>query len=158
MPVLLTIPSTFSVFTIALQHELGRTLSEVLVFAANESAKRVEFELADYTIALEPDQLLTFTLELISTNGAELGNYHTTTITIEDDDRKWKQLKGDLRSHHCMLTLPPPLVLVLGLEIAAVFPEDAGIAQAFITFSTGFATGLSITISTLEAHSTYPIG
>ncbi len=88
MPVLLTIPSTFSVFTIALQPELSRTLSEVLVFAANESAKRVEFEIADDTIALEPDQLLTFTLELISTNGAELGNHSTTTITIEDDDRK----------------------------------------------------------------------
>ncbi len=58
-----------------------------------------------------------------------------------------------------MLSLPPtPLVLMLGLEIAAVFPEDAGIAQAFITFSTGFATGLSITISTLEAHSIYPLG
>ncbi len=157
MPVLPTIPSTFPVFTIALQRELGRTLSEVLVFAANESAKRVEFELADDTIALEPDQLLTFTLELISTNGAELGNHSTTTITIEDDDRKWNKLKKHLRSHHCMLT-PPPLVLILGLEIAVVFPEDTGIAQAFITFSTGFATGLSITISTLEAHSTYPIG
>ncbi len=88
MPVLMTIPSTFPVFTIALQPELGRALSEVLVFAANESAKCVEFEIADDTIALEPDQLLKFTLEVISMNGAELGNHSTTNIAIENDDRK----------------------------------------------------------------------
>ncbi len=110
MPVLLTIPCTFPVFTIALQPVLGRALSEVLVFAANESAKRVEFERADDTIALEPDQQFTFTLELISTNGAELGNHSTTSITIEDDDRKWKKLEGRLKepSLHAHST-PPPL-------------------------------------------------
>lgn len=55
-----------------------------------------------------------------------------------------------------MFLLSP--VLILSLEIDDLFPENVGIAQAFITFSTSFAIGFTINIAILEAHSTYPVG
>ena len=78
---------------LALQAELGKDIDQVLTFAPTETEKCVQFPIADDNIALEPNETLIFRLVLTKVfTSVSLGPINRTTITIEDDDSKFKVL------------------------------------------------------------------
>lgn len=105
-------------YTSVLQPEVSHVLNEALVFSAHESEKHIEFQIADDAVALEHDQHLFFALEVITLSGVQLGEYNSTTITIEDDDGKKKDRKHPLNfqqyqqfysvSKSCVSFVPSP--------------------------------------------------
>lgn len=72
--------------SIGLQEETAQRIDQTLTFLPQESQKCFHFTVVDDSIALEDTEMLTFSIDHVSSNLYGIGDAGTTTIEIADDD------------------------------------------------------------------------